>query len=463
MLRHYEASKEKTMKHIVYNRYPLGNKRFKWRQKDYVLSNFAAIGRTIEGDPETVLDNNVRYLKEAGFNMTELGWACHEGAWAAVEACEKYGLDLIFQDMTIMGGMQNHHVDNKVSFDVPKKLVETLKPKKHTVGYYVWDEPHSDEQLTEARRQMDMLEELDPEALLFTVGLPNYNNAGEDKKGYTWENGKYVPYIDKFIEKMDPPVLSFDYYPVGNYFNVWGTHRYNYDNQMDDTYMWLDLAVYRKKGLEKDLPLWFYYQGCQLYKSEDPEMFIFPMVRVCMYAGALYGAKGLQHYEACFRDDLSVCNNRGEKGRFFEDQKAIHAEFKALGNTLMALDSKLVYHSDDLLPGDKFMAEYIDKLDDSEIFCGKLPKRISVGEFEDKYGNRYAMVLNRDYESAADITLDMKGEFRVYEVSKVDGYQDVICESTSKLSLKLAPGDAVLLRVQPASEEAFTCEYKLAE
>jgi len=57
----------------------------------------------------------------------------------------------------------------------------------------------------------------------------------------------------------------------------------------------------------------------------------------------------------------------------------------------------------------------------------------------------------------------MKGEFRVYEVSKVDGYQDVICESTSKLSLKLAPGDAVLLRVQPANDEAFTCEYKLAE
>ncbi len=451
------------MKHVVYNRYPLGNKRFKWRQKDFVLSTFAVIGRTVNGDPETVVDNNVRYLKEAGFNMTELGWACHAGAWAAVEACEKYGLDLIFQDMTIMGGMQNHCIDNKVSFDVPKKLVETLKPKKHTIGYYVWDEPHSEEQLTEARRQMDMLEQLDPEALLFTVALPNYNNAGERKKGYNWENGEFVPYIDRFIEKMDPPVLSFDYYPVGNYFNVWGDHRYNYDNQMDDTYMWLDLAVYRKKALLKDLPLWFYYQGCQLYKSEDPEKFTFPMVRVCMYAGALYGAKGLQHYEACYRDDLSVCNDRGEKGRFFYDQKAIHAEFKALGNTLMALDSKLVYHSDDLLPGDKFMPDYIEKIEDSEIFSGKLPKRTSVGELEDAYGNRYVMILNRDYEKEMDITLEMKGDFRIYEVSKVDGYQDIVHESVSKLPVKLAPGDAVLYRVQPASDEAFTCEYKLVE
>ncbi len=38
--------------------------------------------------------------------MTELGRACYEGAWAAVDACEKYGLDLVFQDMSIMGGMK---------------------------------------------------------------------------------------------------------------------------------------------------------------------------------------------------------------------------------------------------------------------------------------------------------------------------------------------------------------------
>ena len=452
------------MKNVVYNRYPLGNKRFKWRQKDFVLSNFAAIGRTVDGDPAEVLDKNIGYLKEAGFNMTELGWACHEGAWAAVDACEKHGLDLIFQDMTIMGGMQQHCLENKVSFDVPKKLVADLKDKKHTIGYYVWDEPHSAEQLAEARRQMDMLEELDPEALLFTVGLPNYNNAGktEGLSGYTWENGQYVPYVDRFIKAMDPPVLSFDYYPVGNYFNVWGNHRYNYENQMDDTYMWLDLALYRRKGLENDLPLWFYYQGCQLYKSEDPEKFIFPMVRVCMYAGALYGAKGLQHYEACFRDDLSIVNPKGEKGRFFEDQKAIHKEFNALGNTLMALDSKLVYHSLDLLPGDKFMAEWCDSLNDSTLFT-ELPKRTSVGEFEDKYGNKYIMVLNRDYEQPLKCEIPMKGEYRIYEVSNVDGKQSVVADKTSALKLDLIPGGAVLLRVQNADEEAFTCEYVLAE
>lgn len=176
-----------------------------------------------EGDINTVADKSVKNLKEAGFNMIELGWVNHESAWAAVDACEKHELNLLFQDMSIMGGMQHHHLDNKVSEDVVKDLVARLKPKKNTIGYYVWDEPHSEEQFAEARRQMDMLEKEDPEALHFTVAIPSYNDAGEDKKGYSWENGLYAPYVERFIQKMDPPVLSFDYYPVGDYFNVYSS------------------------------------------------------------------------------------------------------------------------------------------------------------------------------------------------------------------------------------------------
>lgn len=70
-----------------------------------------------------------------------------------------------------MGGMQHNGVDNKVSPEIPRALVNALKDKKHVIGYYVWDEPYNDEQFTEARRQMDMLEELAPDALLLTHPL----------------------------------------------------------------------------------------------------------------------------------------------------------------------------------------------------------------------------------------------------------------------------------------------------
>ena len=82
---------------------------------------------------------------------------------------------------------------------------------------------------------------------------------------------------------------------------------------------------------------------------------------------------------------------------------------------------------------------------------------------EDAYGNRYVVILNRDYEKPLSATLEMKDAFRVYEVSKEDGKQYVLHENTTELPINLEPGDAVVLRVQKASEEAFTIEYKLVD
>ncbi len=446
----------------IYERRPLGNPRFAWKQKRFVLSTFAGVPMHDygKGDTDEVCDRYVKYLKEAGFNMIETGWVKHDYVWAAVEACERHGLDMLFQDMTIMGGMQHYHLDNHVPEETVRALVEKLRQKKHVIGYYVWDEPHSNAQFTEARRQMDLLQKYAPEALLFTVAVPNYNNCGENKKGYRWENGLYAPYIERFIQRMDPPVLSFDYYPIGDYFDVWGDHCFSREKQLDDTYMWLDLGLNRKLAAEHHLPLWFYYQGYTLY--ECTKYFIFPMIRCFMYAAILHGAKGLQHYAAGGENNLLLTAD-GEKYGFYEDIKQIHGEIAALGDTLMALESKLVYHSADLLPGDQFMKSYAEAIADSAIFAGELPKRTSIGELADEYGNRYAMILNRDYEQSLQATLNLQGAFRVYEVSKADGKQRVIHEAVEQLPIELAPGDAVLLRMQPAQEQAFDIEYRLTE
>jgi len=451
------------MEHKVLKRYPLGNKRFIWKQKKFALSTFSlcAHGTVIDQDhvPE-IVDRSVKHLKEAGFNMGELGWVGHESAWEAVEACEKYGLDLIFQDMSILGGMQHHHIERKVPYEVVEDVVNRLKDKKHTIGYYVWDEPNTDEQMVEARRQMDMLQKAAPEALHFTVGLPDYNSSNMEK-AHAWENGKYEPYVRKFAEKLDPPVLSFDYYPVGDYFGVWPGHKFNSENQLDDTFMWLDMALYRQVAKEKDIPFWFYYQGGPLYKcTREQGIFTFPMVRTFMYGAILYGAKGLQHYTAW---DNAVIDKDGYKSNFFEDQKQIHSEIVAMEDTLLALDSKLIIHSDDLLPGCEYTLPYFNKLNESEIFGGTLPNRCSIGELEDAYGNRYAVILNRDYEKDLEASLELKDNFRIYEVSKANGKQNVIADSTKELKVNLKPGDAIICRIQKASEEAFTCEYKLSE
>ena len=107
------------MKHIVYERKPLGNPRFRWKQKDFALSTFNCIGKDT--------DLTIRNCVEAGFNLLEVGWGTHEEVWEAVEKCEKYGIDLIFQDLKYFGGMMFRHDDRPVDDAIIRQTVEKLK------------------------------------------------------------------------------------------------------------------------------------------------------------------------------------------------------------------------------------------------------------------------------------------------------------------------------------------------
>ena len=127
----------------------------------------------------------------------------------------------------------------------------------------------------------------------------------------------------------------------------------------------------------------------------------------------------------------------------------------------MALESELIIHSDDLLPGCEYKEPYFNKIEESKIFKGKLPERVSVGELSDAYGNRYAVILNRDFCKTAEFTLSLKDNFRIYEVSKEDGVQRMLHDSKTELAFTLQPGDAVLYRFQNADEQPFVCEYEL--
>ena len=421
------------MEHRILKRYPLGNPRRLWFQDNFILSTFSARGENMRD----TLEN----CAEAGFNMVELGWAGHEQAQEALRICEELNLPLLYQDFSVFGGMQERNIERHIAPSVARKLADELRPWKCVVGYYVWDEPYVEDQLVETRYQMDLFQKEDPARLPFTVAIPSYNTK------YTWENGEFAAYLRRYVEIIDPPQLSLDFYPIG-------LRWYSDEKQLDDSLMWCDIGLMRKLGREYNMPVWFYYQGVNLYKYKT---FEFPMVRMMMYAAAMYGFKGLQQYTAVG----SVINGDGSRGPFFEEQKEIHGEFRRLGNTLMALENRYVFHSADLLTDYPYYDEFRDNIADSAVLCGELADRVSVGEFEDAYGNIYLLVLNRDFDSAKTVELKFKENVRLYNVSRTTGRQELMDGEGTSFSFDLAAGDAVLVRVQSAAEEAYTIEYRL--
>ena len=59
------------------------------------------------------------------------------------------------------------------------------------------------------------------------------------------------------------------------------------------------------------------------------------------------------------------------------------------------------------------------------------------------------------------MSLKLKENVRIYEVSKKSGAQKIICENTDVINLTLEPTDAVLYRLQKADEAPFSIEYLL--
>lgn len=422
-------------------RYPIGNPHRLWRQDYYILSTFSpGCVYFKEDDPKAKekMRRAVKTCADAGFNLLELGWATAAQSDAAVRRCEELGVQIIYQNLRRYGGMGTNVKCEKS--DLPAVMNEYCKWKS-VIGYYIWDEPIFEEQMQETRRLMDVCEREMPSGLPFVVAIPSYNQF------FTWQNGLFPKYFRDYADTIDPVVFSFDYYPVG-------MKEHDRERQLDQSLIWCDLGLAKQVADERNMPLWFYYQGQNLHQVEE---FTFPMVRLMMNAGVLYGAKGLQHYTAW----ESVVDTDGGHGEFFEDQKRIHAQLREMGDTLMAIEFKRVIHDDSLLPNCPYMNGLAADMDESELLVGRLPYRTSISEHEDAYGNRYLMVLNRDYLREADIEVSLKQESRVYEVSKEDGRQCIIADHTKTLKANYIPGEIKLFRIQPTGEQPYRIEYYL--
>lgn len=415
-------------------RRPIGNPRRAWRQDNFVISTFSFHGA--HENIRLAMEN----LKAAGFNLVEFGWLPEEFCDVSVAIAEEVGVDVLVQNWKYFGGFQNTR-ETVIDEDRLRGYIEKLKKYRHVYGYYVWDEPYKPDDTLKAARQTDIIAAMDPERCPFSVAIPSYNDT------YRYENGLFDGYLERYVNEIDPPVMSLDYYPFAMHPDD--------KTQLDGFGVYKDLYLMRKWSLEKQLPLWFYYQG-------TPELGECTLtgwqMEVQVNLALLYGAKAIQHYTAagCVLD--ADCS----RGDYFDITRNINRRLAQWGRTLMALTSTGVFHSADVLKDDdSFRERYCDDFKASRFFAGELDNRVSVGEFTDEYGNDYAIVLNRDYVRTREIHLQLISAKRVYEVSGCDGIQKVIYENTGDITFTMKPGQARLIRLQDAAEEAYLADYIL--
>jgi len=429
------------MEKKFFKRYPLGNPTRFWRQDRFIISTFSIGGAT----------ENIRLsletLKAANFNLVEFGWLQSKYCDPVIATAEEVGVDVLVQNFEYFGGFQY----SRATQPDPQALaayIEKLKKYRHVYGFYIWDEPYKPQDLVYAALQTNQIEALDPSRMPFTVAIPSYNDT------YTYANGQFDDYLTRFVEQINPPVMSLDFYPFA-------THPNNF-TQLDNCNVYKDLYLMRKLAAGKQMPLWFYYQGTPNLSDPNGMGCTLTPWQMDEQVGLalLYGAKGIQNFTAVG----AVVNPDGTPADYFDHTKKINSRLTNWGRTLMALTSTGVFHSDDVLREDPdFRARYCDDFAESALFAGELGVRISAGEFIDEYGHRYFMVLNRDYCKKQTAKLTFRSAQRVYEVSDADGSQALFCDMTDGLEIDLKPGQARLFRAQYPAEAAYTVDYILSK
>ena len=433
------------MKTKIIFREPMGNPHRKYRQDRFIISSCMALAGGAYQKGVSDLRECIRGVREVGCNLAEFIWADSEDTERCVAACEEFGIDGIFQDWDVFGGFQTQKSKYENNRKKLERFIEFSKKYKHFYGYYVWDEPLSKQAVDTAASQLSEIESLDPERLPFIVAIPSYNATD------TWENGKYEDYLTRFTRVIDPPVMSLDYYPFSSM-------RPEPPNQLDDKELFLDIALLRRLALGINAPMWFYIQAQDSPINATYYRFTPEKLTMQAFNVLLHGGKAVQYY--CTVESAMYWD--GRVGPLFFQMKELNRRISQWGKTLMALVSEGVYHSPEVLAGCAVFEKYREPVANSKVLADReLPFRCSVGELADEEGNRYLFVLNRDYRNARQFRLNFKKTSRIYKVSDETGTQSILRRKADGITLKLAPGDAALLRVQDAEEEPFLIEYVL--
>lgn len=434
----------------------IGNPKRSYRQKHFVFSTFNISGNSYEEMETPLIEKSLKKLKKLGLTNIELAWSTHNTGQKALEICQRENIDVIWQDMSLFGGFQNK-IHRDTTEEEVKKLVEDTKNNESIIGYYIWDEPWADEYIEAAGQQTDWFDKYAPGKIAFSAMNPSYN------PDYTWKNELYPEYIEHFLDTVNPSVGSFDYYPFG----IAPVTEYG-GEQLDNSNLWKDMETVRRACLKRDIPFWFYIQ---MVKMVDFPKFHFSMIRLQISYAIMYGAKAIQCYGIAgskgsavgvMGEKRRVLEYDYEEGCFYDDLIQIIKNVKNIGKTLMALNSKHIYHSAEVLAEDEyFNKNQREDISESSVFAAdELPYRCSVGVFEDDYQNTYIAVLNRDYEAARSFVLPLNEQSRIYEVSKADGKQYCVNNSADRIYVTLEAGDMALYRLQRAADEAFDIEYK---
>ena len=383
-----------------------------WKQREFILSTFNAL------NSDTAQYKKVLTLtKNSGIDLIELTYLSRENLNSALKIADEVGVKILAQDLASFCGRGSEIP--ALTEETVAKEVDLLRKYKMLEGYYVWDEPH-EKDFAEVRRFQDLFKKYDPAHLAFSVIYPSYGI-------YIWKDGSYPRYVDGFLKTVDPEIFSFDYYPFRTY-----------SDSLANNDIWKDFGYIRKKAIECNKPLWFYFQAVG-FEPVHVKLNL-ERIRVQMYAALAYGVKGLSYYYE--NKNGVLLDSLFNPSKMYPDLKQLNSEVKNLGNFLFTKQSKKIYHTSDNI--DEFAGSFfLDKLEESDMIK-TAPKNLVIGVFGDSSEKKYVLISNLSHTTGVNGKLELKKPMNISWYNKIKNTTKQISKSSASIDLKLAAGEAAL-------------------
>ena len=307
-------------------------------------------------------------------------------------------------------------------------LAHQIGSNPAAIGFFLRDEPHA--------------------ALM--PGLARVAKIARDAMPGMW------PYVNLFPYRVSPERLGTDTYDkyVRMLVDTIGQPFLSYDNyslvggQMLD-YFYTNLEIVRRLSIETQTPFWNCILANAHFNYMEPSDATFHLQ---VYATLAYGGRGIQYF-TYFAPDvgnyrLAAIDQFGNRTPTWERLRRINLEIAALAPTILKLRSTGVFHYPDVPDQAKPLSasRLVRSIDMTQRFVKPpVAGRFLVGEFEDRQGRPYVMIVNRDLNNSFQFHLHLvKENAKLIRISPYTGKEEAFGGEMDWL----APGAGILLRIE---------------
>lgn len=349
---------------------------------------------------------NFNVMKRAGLKINFSIYKTNEEVKVALDTAELVGVKILI------------YSDDLVNF--PKETVLRFREHPALFGYYISDEPKSEEFKTLESR-ISVIKKYDSIHPVYVNLYPNYALPSQFKKK------SYDDYLKEFTNIVPIDFISFDNYPLMNnkIHNKW------YEN----------LEQIRHYSILKNKNFWAFANATVFDLYSQPTI---ASLKLQMYSNLLYGAQGLQYFTYWTLDDdnwkknkfgHAIVDSEGNPTVTYDIVKKTNEDIQKYAGVFLGSTVENVFHTGGEVP--IATEKLLNRPSNFKCFTINRPVVVSYIKNNSK---KYIAILNKSLTEIATLVIEHRGSYFYFN----DKGKEVLGK-TGLQTFKILPGDVLIL------------------